>query len=112
MRCRALTLTGRVKECLNLGSYNYLGFAAADEYCTPRVLDTMSSLGWAMCSSRMDAGEATAYLCHITPSAPQSICTVAHPGLMAAPSVSCVSSPPRRRELETERVYSSPVGVS
>ena len=54
---RALTLTGRVKECLNLGSYNYLGFAASDAYCTPRVLDTMSSLGWAMCSSRMDAGE-------------------------------------------------------
>ena len=56
--CRALTLTGRTKECLNLGSYNYLGFAASDEYCTPRVLDTMGSLGWAMCSSRADAGMA------------------------------------------------------
>ena len=59
---RALTLTGRVKDCLNLGSYNYLGFAAADEYCTPRVLDTMSSLGWAMCSSRVDAGEAAPHV--------------------------------------------------
>ena len=53
---RPLLLTGRVKRCLNLGSYNYLGFAAADEYCTPRVLDTMAKLGWAMCSARVDAG--------------------------------------------------------
>lgn len=53
---RPLTLTGRVRRCLNLGSYNYLGFAASDEYCTPRVLDTMNSYGWAMCSSRLDAG--------------------------------------------------------
>ena len=67
MRNRALTLTGRVKECLNLGSYNYLGFAAADEYCTPRVLDTMNSLGWSMCSSRIDAGEALLLDHRITP---------------------------------------------
>lgn len=26
--CRPLQLTGRTKRCLNLGSYNYLGFAA------------------------------------------------------------------------------------
>lgn len=34
---KALELTGEVKRCLNLGSYNYLGFAAADDYCTARV---------------------------------------------------------------------------
>lgn len=45
------------KRCLNLGSYNYLGFAAADEYCTPRVLDTLAKLGWASCSARVDAGD-------------------------------------------------------
>ena len=45
-----------MKRCLNLGSYNYLGFAGGDEYCTPRVLDTMAKFGWAMCSSRVDAG--------------------------------------------------------
>lgn len=54
--CRPLNLTGRVRRCLNLGSYNYLGFAASDEYCTPRVLEALNSYGWAMCSSRMDAG--------------------------------------------------------
>lgn len=55
-RRRALRLTGMKRRCLNLGSYNYLGFAAADEYCTPRVLTTMRELGWSMCSSRIDAG--------------------------------------------------------
>ena len=25
------------RRCINLGSYNYLGFAAADEYCTDKV---------------------------------------------------------------------------
>lgn len=54
--CRALKLTGKVSRCLNLGSYNYLGFAASDEYCTPRVLDALEAYGWASCSSRSDAG--------------------------------------------------------
>lgn len=44
------------RRCLNLGSYNYLGFAAADEYCTPRVLDTLSDWGVSTCSSRTEAG--------------------------------------------------------
>lgn len=56
IRRRALRLTGTKRRCLNLGSYNYLGFAAADEYCTPRVLTTMRELGWSMCSSRIDVG--------------------------------------------------------
>lgn len=51
-----LALTGGTKRCLNLGSYNYLGFAAADEYCTPRVLDTMEQWGISSCSSRSEAG--------------------------------------------------------
>ncbi|BDA43509.1 Long chain base biosynthesis protein 2a [Coccomyxa sp. Obi] len=59
---KPLTLTGRVRRCLNLGSYNYLGFAASDEYCTPRVLETMNSYGWAMCSSRLDAGTTPVHL--------------------------------------------------
>lgn len=36
-----VSLTGGSKRCLNLGSYNYLGFAAHDEYCTPRALATL-----------------------------------------------------------------------
>ena len=53
---RPLELTGRTLRCLNLGSYNYLGFAAQDEYCTPRVLDSLASYGWATSSSRTEAG--------------------------------------------------------
>ena len=55
---RKLEFTGRTQRCLNLGSYNYLGFAAADEYCTPRVLDTMADWGISACSSRADGGTA------------------------------------------------------
>jgi hypothetical protein len=32
-----LRCTESSRRCLNLGSYNYLGFAAADPYCTQRV---------------------------------------------------------------------------
>ena len=54
--CRALELTGETKRCLNLGSYNYLGFAASDPYCTPQVLECLDRLGWSACSSRAEAG--------------------------------------------------------
>ena len=53
---RPLELTGGVQTCLNLGSYNYLGFAAQDDYCTPRVERALDTLGWGACSSRADAG--------------------------------------------------------
>lgn len=43
-------------RCLNLASYNYLGFAAQDPYCTPRVEATLEDFGPASCSSRVDAG--------------------------------------------------------
>jgi hypothetical protein len=49
-------LMGGTQRCLNLGSYNYLGFAAADEYCTPRVLDSLADWGVSTCSSRTEAG--------------------------------------------------------
>jgi serine palmitoyltransferase len=51
-----LNFTGTAKRCLNLGSYNYLGFAAADEYCTPRVQVTLRDLGVSTCSARSDIG--------------------------------------------------------
>ncbi|GAX72984.1 hypothetical protein CEUSTIGMA_g436.t1 [Chlamydomonas eustigma] len=59
---RSLQFTGSVKRCLNLGSYNYLGFAAADEYCTPRVQSTLKDLGVSMCSSRSDSGTTSLHL--------------------------------------------------
>ena len=42
---------------MNLGSYNYLGFAAEDPYCTPRVQDTLQEHGWSLCSPRAEAGD-------------------------------------------------------
>jgi len=59
--CRALEVTGKTQRCLNLGSYNYLGFAAADEYCTPRVQDVLKQYGGSMCSSRLAAGMPAAF---------------------------------------------------
>ena len=55
--CRALKVTGATRRCLNLSSYNYLGFAAADEYCTPRVQEVLKQYGASMCSSRLAAGD-------------------------------------------------------
>uniref|UniRef100_A0A7R9V280 serine C-palmitoyltransferase n=1 Tax=Chlamydomonas euryale TaxID=1486919 RepID=A0A7R9V280_9CHLO len=56
-RARGMNFTGSSKRCLNLGSYNYLGFAAADEYCTPRVQETLTRLGVvSACASRTDGG--------------------------------------------------------
>ncbi len=48
--------TTKISKCLNLGSYNYLGFAASDEYCTPRVIDSMKKYSPSTCSSRVDGG--------------------------------------------------------
>lgn len=53
---RALALTGKTQRCLNLGSYNYLGFANQDPYCTPHVLEALDTYGWAACSPRAEAG--------------------------------------------------------
>ena len=53
---KPLDLTGNVLRCLNLGSYNYLGFAAQDPYCSPRVNAAMDMYGWGSCSSRGDVG--------------------------------------------------------
>lgn len=48
--------TGRNIHALNLGSYNYLGFAAEDEYCTPRVVGTLEARGAATCAPRAGGG--------------------------------------------------------
>ncbi|KAL6975905.1 serine palmitoyltransferase component [Sarracenia purpurea var. burkii] len=52
----ALRRTTKTSKCLNLGSYNYLGFAAADEYCTPRVIESLKRFSPSTCSSRVDGG--------------------------------------------------------
>lgn len=48
--------TEKKRRCLNLGSYNYLGFAASDEYCTPRVIQSLQKFSQSTCSSRVDGG--------------------------------------------------------
>ncbi|XP_071701879.1 long chain base biosynthesis protein 2a-like [Rutidosis leptorrhynchoides] len=53
---KTLRRTTNVNRSLNLGSYNYLGFAAADEYCTPRVIQTMKTYLASTCSPRVDGG--------------------------------------------------------
>ncbi|GAA0166224.1 transaminase [Lithospermum erythrorhizon] len=49
-------------RCLNLGSYNYLGFAAADEYCTPRVIECLKKYSASTCSSRIDGGTTSIHM--------------------------------------------------
>ncbi|GFP92047.1 long chain base biosynthesis protein 2a [Phtheirospermum japonicum] len=56
---KTLKRTTRINRCLNLGSYNYLGFAAADEYCTPRVIESLKSFSPSTCSTRVDGGTTT-----------------------------------------------------
>lgn len=51
--CRRTT---KISRCLNLGSYNYLGFAASDEYCTPRAIESLKRYSPSTCSSRVDGG--------------------------------------------------------
>ncbi|KAL8143919.1 hypothetical protein V2J09_016951, partial [Rumex salicifolius] len=41
---------------LNLGLYNYLGFAAANEYCTPPAIETLKQFSQGTFSTRVDGG--------------------------------------------------------
>jgi hypothetical protein len=50
-------VTGETVNCLNLSSYNYLGFGCTDPYCTPRVQNTLQEFGTSMCSTRIEGGE-------------------------------------------------------
>lgn len=59
---KPLELTGKKIRALNLGSYNYLGFAAHDPYCTPRAIETLKREGWSSCSSRAEAGTTPLHL--------------------------------------------------
>lgn len=54
---KTLKMTGQTRQCLNIGSYNYLGFA--DDWqtsCKDRVMPTLEAFNSCMCSSRMDVG--------------------------------------------------------
>lgn len=49
-------LTGETKECLNLGSYNYLGFGDPDSPTKPSVMEALNKYGVSTCSSRLAVG--------------------------------------------------------
>ena len=51
-----LEMTGEKQDCLNLGSYNYLGFGGIDERCTPAVEEALHAHGVTACSSRLECG--------------------------------------------------------
>lgn len=53
---KALRLTGRAQRCLNLGSYNYLGFGDPDSPCKPAVLKALRRYGVSTSSARPELG--------------------------------------------------------
>lgn len=53
---KTLIRTKETRKCINLGSYNYLGFAASDKYCTPRVIQSLEKFSQSTCTSRVDGG--------------------------------------------------------
>ncbi|XP_055643535.1 serine palmitoyltransferase 2 [Toxorhynchites rutilus septentrionalis] len=48
--------TGTERKCLNLGSYNYLGFAQNEGPCADAAEESIKSYGLAACSSRREIG--------------------------------------------------------
>ncbi|ONK58588.1 uncharacterized protein A4U43_C09F14610 [Asparagus officinalis] len=53
---KTLHRTSNSTRCINLGSYNYLGFASTDEYCTPHVIESLKKYSVSTCSVRVDGG--------------------------------------------------------
>lgn len=48
--------TGTKTECINLGSYNYLGFAESSGPCAEESISALKKYGIASCSSRLELG--------------------------------------------------------
>ncbi|XP_002734813.1 serine palmitoyltransferase 2-like [Saccoglossus kowalevskii] len=51
-----LNLTGKSSRCINLGSYNYLGFAENSGPCAEASLETLIKYGAGVCSTRQELG--------------------------------------------------------
>lgn len=51
--------TGQEIKCMNLGSYNYLGFAEAEGQCADEVEEVIKAQGLALCSARSELGTST-----------------------------------------------------
>ncbi|KAG8469523.1 hypothetical protein KFE25_005978 [Diacronema lutheri] len=55
-------MTGRDLRCINLGSYNYLGFGGCDEICTPAVLRSVDEHGTSTGAPRAECGTRDVHL--------------------------------------------------
>ena len=51
------SFTGTYTKCLNMGSYNYLGFAENEGPCASAAQKTTYDLGLGVCSSRQELGK-------------------------------------------------------
>ena len=51
-----LVQTGEKRRCLNLGSYNYLGFGGVEAHCTPAVEAALDAHGAGVGASRLECG--------------------------------------------------------
>ncbi|XP_066280595.1 serine palmitoyltransferase 2-like [Branchiostoma lanceolatum] len=51
-----LRLTGKSKRCVNLGSYNYLGFAEKSGPCADAAAGALQQYGAGVCSTRQELG--------------------------------------------------------
>lgn len=54
--CYIFRFTGTETKCLNLGSYNYLGFASNSGPCADNTIETIKEYGLATCSTRTEFG--------------------------------------------------------
>jgi serine palmitoyltransferase len=48
--------TGRKLPAINLGSYNYLGFAENNGPCADQAIESIEKYGITMCSTRHELG--------------------------------------------------------
>lgn len=53
---KTLRMTGETRNCLNLGSYNYLGFAQNPEHATTEVFQALDQYGLMTCSTAAEYG--------------------------------------------------------
>ncbi|XP_070578628.1 serine palmitoyltransferase 2-like [Ptychodera flava] len=51
-----MSLTGKTIRCINLGSYNYLGFAENTGYCVDATMTSLKEYGAGVCSTRQELG--------------------------------------------------------
>ena len=52
-------MTGTSKDCINLGSYNYLGFAQNSGPCADAAIESVYKYGPGASSTRRELGEHT-----------------------------------------------------